>query len=393
MSTTATTPNLASARALSLAAYAAFVPIGVVTVLLGPLLPTLSSRWSLDYAQAGTLFPTQFWASTGGVLVSGLLVSRYGFRFAMKAGLVLISVSVATLLAGSRVLGMASIAGYGVGLGFAVPAANLLVAEVNPGRRSAALNMLNFCWSVGAVACPFLVAEAARSQRITLFLTLTAGASLLMAAAIAAMPSNIVEPVRGATKGGKIPWQRPSLLILGALFFVYVGTENAFGGWVASYSKSLGSLTASMALVTPSFFYGSLTLGRLAAPILLTKFNEIRLAQAGLIVACAGMAGLLYADSLPGVAASASLAGLGLSSVYPITISLLPREFGPAATPVGSVLFTLANLGGGSLPWLVGISSTRLGSLKAGLAVPLIGGLAMFALYLWRWDTPRPHAD
>ena len=52
-------------------------------------------------------------------------------------------------------------------MGLAVPAANLLVAEVNPGRRSATLNLLNFCWSAGAVACPFLVAAAAKSHTIS----------------------------------------------------------------------------------------------------------------------------------------------------------------------------------------------------------------------------------
>ena len=50
------------------------------------------------------------------------------------------------------------------------PAANLLVAEVHPGRRGAALNLLNVSWSVGAVACPFLVAAAAKLHEIPLFL-------------------------------------------------------------------------------------------------------------------------------------------------------------------------------------------------------------------------------
>jgi hypothetical protein len=27
-----------------------------------------------------------------------------------------------------------------------------------------------------------------------------------------------------------------------------------------------------------------------------------------------------------------------------------------------------------------------MGSLKAGLAVPLLGSMAMFGLYLWKWD-------
>jgi MFS transporter, FHS family, glucose/mannose:H+ symporter len=382
--------NLISSKALTLAAYAAFVPIGIVTVLLGPLLPTLSARWSLSYSTAGALFPTQFWASTVAVGVSGILVSRFGFRFAMKASLVLTSVSVALLLTGSRLVGMVCVAGYGVGLGLAVPAANLLVAEVNPERRSAALNTLNFCWSVGAVACPFLVAAAAKSGRIPLLLGLVAGFLLVVAVGIAAMPSSIVEPT--ASKDARVTaihWNQRALPVLGAMFFIYVGTENAFGGWVASYAKSLGNLTATIAVMTPSFFYGWLTLGRWVAPLLLRVIDEVRLAQAGVLLACTGMAGLIGSHSLAGVIVSACLAGLGLSSVYPITISLLSREFGPAASRVGSVMFTLANLGGGFLPWLVGVSSSQLGSLRLGMTVPVIGSAALFFLYLRDWKPER----
>ena len=167
-----------SAKALTFAAYASFVPIGIATVLLGPMLPILSARWSLNYSQAGALFTAQYMVSTVAVALSGVLVSRWGFRFAIKTGLVLMSVGVGLLLAGPKMLGIFCIGAYGGGLGLAVPAANLLVAEVNPGRRSATLNLLNFCWSAGAVACPFLVAAAAKSHRIPVFLGAVAGFAL-----------------------------------------------------------------------------------------------------------------------------------------------------------------------------------------------------------------------
>ena len=170
MPTTEPSQSAASAKALTLAAYASFVPIGIVTVLLGPLLPSLSARWSLNYSQAGALFPAQFMASTVAVMVSGVLSARWGYRFAIKAGLLLTGVSLALMFSGPRVLGIICIAGYGAGFGLAVPPSNLLVAEVNPERRSAALNTLNFCWSVGAVSCPFLVAAAANAHRVPLFL-------------------------------------------------------------------------------------------------------------------------------------------------------------------------------------------------------------------------------
>ena len=78
-----------SSRPLTVAAHAAFVPIGIVTVLLGPLLPMLSAKWSLNYTQAGSLFTVQFLSSTVGVALSGFCVSRWGFRFAIKVGLLL----------------------------------------------------------------------------------------------------------------------------------------------------------------------------------------------------------------------------------------------------------------------------------------------------------------
>lgn len=388
MPASATPRATTSAKALTIAAHAAFVPIGIVTVLLSPLLPTLSARWSLNYSQAGALFTAQFLASTVAVLLSGLWIARWGFRFAIKAGLLVIAVSVAALLAGSRVWGMICIAGYGAGLGLAVPAANLLVSEVNPGRRGAALNLLNFSWSAGAVACPFLIAAATKSHRVPLFLALVAGFCALVGVGIAAMPSSISEPSQANVADGTratIPWKHRSFPILAALFFLYVGAENSFGGWVASYANSLGSMSAATAVMTPSFFYSALMLGRWVAPLLLRRFEEIRVAQAGVLLACAGMAGLVGSHSLPSVMASATVAGLGLSAVYPITISLLSREFGYAASRVGSVMFTCANLGGAVLPWLVGVSSHQLGTLKAGLAVPLIGAALLFFLYLRDW--------
>ena len=381
-----------SARLLTLAAYASFVPIGIVTVLLGPMLPTLSARWSLNYSQAGALFTAQYLASTCAVGVSGWLVTRWGFRFAMKAGLALATVGTAFILAGAEALGIACIAAYGAGLGLAVPAANLLVAEVNPRRRSAALNILNFCWSAGAVACPFLVALAAKIHHIGLLLGLVAGFMFLVLVGIAAMPSSVVEPRPFVDPGVslfRIEWKHPALLALAILFFLYVGTENAFGGWVATFSKSLGNMSPAMSLMTPSFFYASLMLGRWIAPVILQSVDEVRLVQVGLLLASAGTTGLMLSHGLTGVLISACGAGFGLSSVYPITIAMLSREFGSSASRVGSVMFTLSNVGGGLLPWIVGVWSNRFGSLKAGLLVPLIGSVLMAMLYLREW-TPEP---
>jgi len=379
-------PDATARRALTFSAYASFVPIGIATVLLGPMLPILSDRWSLNDSQAGALFPVQYVAATTAVALSGILSARRGFRFAIKTGLILITAGLALLLSGPRWLAMISIATYGFGLGLAVPAANLLVAGANPDRRSSTLNLLNFFWSAGAVACPFLVAAAAKHAHIPLFLAIVSIFSLAIALAIAAMPRRITEPAVARDSSAILPIIGSKLtlfLLLAGLFFLYVGAENGFGQWIASYSKSLGSLTLATALMTPSFFYASLMLGRWLATLVLHAISDVALARLGLLLACAGVAGLVFSHTLPGIIASSCAAGLGLSSVYPISIALLSREF--PSPRIGSFMFTLSNIGGGLFPWLVGVNSTHFNSLQAGLVVPLILSAAMFALYLRPW--------
>lgn len=387
-------PQTASTRFLTAIAYTSFVPVGIATVLLGPMLPILSARWSLNYSQAGALFTIQYVASTCAVLLSGELVSWRGYRFAMKAGLLATAAGLSLLLTGPKLLGVLCLAANGAGLGVAVPAANLMVAELNPHRRSSSLNWLNFYWSAGAVACPFLVAAAAKTHQLPLLPELVAACCVLLAIAMTAAHDPIVEtriePARNMKLWPLIQTRFHPFLVLGALFFIYVGTENGFGGWVASFAKSLKNLTPTMAVITPSFFYASLMLGRWLAPMLLRKIGDIKLAQAGLLLACGGSAALLFAHGLFGIAASACVAGLGLSSVYPITIALLSKVFGTASSRIGSIMFGLSNIGGGLFPWIVGVAANRSGALKTGLIVPFIGCATMFVLYLRRWDEQQP---
>ena len=390
MATAATPTAAASARDLTYASYVSFLPIGIATVLLGPMLPTLLAQWSLNYAQAGALFTAQYLASTCAVALSGVVVARWGYRVAINVGLLLMAVGVAFLLSGSKTLGVLCIGAYGGGLGLAVPAANLLVAAANPQRRSATLNLLNFFWSAGAVACPFLVAAAVKTGHIQLFLLSVAATAVGVALGISLLRNTVAEPTPVSSKAPVLRIIRSrsrQFAILAVLFFFYVGVENGFGQWMATYAKSLGTLLLTVALETPSLFYASLMVGRWFAPTLLRFLDEVKLVRSGLLLACVGMTGLIFSHQLTGIAVSAVAAGFGLSAVYPITISLLSRESDSAK--IGSMMFVLSNIGGGLLPWIVGVSSTRFGTLKAGLYVPLLGCLAMYLLYVQNWTPLR----
>src|SRR5450755_2503631 len=118
-----------SNRKLVLAGQIAFLPTGILTTLLGPMLPILITRWAMNDTQAGNLFLVQFLACLAGVQLSGVLLARWGFRPAFLSGL-LMAGGVATLYAGGPWLGLISVAAYGLGLGLIIPADNLLIAEI-----------------------------------------------------------------------------------------------------------------------------------------------------------------------------------------------------------------------------------------------------------------------
>ena len=89
-----------SNKKLILAAQIAFFPTGILTTLLGPMLPLLIARWALNDTQAGNLFLIQFLSSMIGVQLSGVLLSRLGFRPAFFSGLLLMAFGAATLYVG-----------------------------------------------------------------------------------------------------------------------------------------------------------------------------------------------------------------------------------------------------------------------------------------------------
>jgi fucose permease len=361
-----------------------FLVTGIVMTFLGPMLPALSPRWSLTDEQAGYLLFAQFFSSMFGMLASASLVQRVGYRLTFIIGLLLMALGMSLLVSGPWLLGMIAVCILGFGHGVTTPAGNLRTAEVNPERRASALSVINAVWGIGAVSSPFLAAIAQRAHRTPLFLYGTSAAllALLLAFAFARF-----EPDTGArTTTSSSPVEsilnRRMLLVICALFFVYVGTEVSFGGWLASYAHRMRTSQHSYWAPTTSFFWGALLVGRILAPAALKFHKETAVARIGLVLAFAGGLTIVAAHDMALLIPGAILAGLGMASIFPISVSLLPRWFEESAASSSSFVFASGNTGGAVLPWLVGVISTRTGSLRSGFIVPLLGVAAMLGFYV-----------
>jgi fucose permease len=381
--TTVAIPERASSNRAALLAvlFIGFVLSGIATTIVGPILPVFIRKWGLDDGQAG-LFPSvQFLAAWVGTVVSGAWMAWRGYRPSLVAGYALIGFGLATLNASTHVNALAAAAALGLGYGLITPGTNLYVAEAGGARSASLLNLLNFTWGIGAMACSPLIAMALRNSRLPGLLISYAIFGALLALALlfarfgAEKHEKAIEPAAAPQLVG-----RGVTIALATLFFMYVGMETSIGVWSAEYSRRIAHGISNMTTLAPMFFYAGLTAGRGVAPLVLLSLSEGPLVLGALSLVAIGTTVLIFSAALKAAIAGVFLAGLGCASIYPIYIAWLSKWYGARAKRIGGFLFALASLGGAAGPWLVGIFSQFSGSLRVGFLVPLLSALLMICI-------------
>jgi MFS transporter, FHS family, glucose/mannose:H+ symporter len=357
-----------------------FVICGVVTVLPGPLLPVLAARWGLHDVQSGVFFAAEFAAST----VAAIMSPRR-MRWSLPRGYALMTVGVLLLLVAGRALSPAlghdlavgSFTLIGFGIGLSVTATNLLVGSAPSEERARRLSVVNLWWGVGAVACPWMIAVAERSANLPILLALVGGASVLMFALFLPLRE---EP--GASSVTKFSLARDGsvLVYFAVLLFLYVGVENAVGGWVATYTHRFSGLTLAWSSMMVSVYWLALLAGRGIGSLALRRFPERVVLVPSLAVSLTAVTMMLVPHTTDTVIASVAVAGLGFGPVFPIGVSrMLSRLADHRST--GWVFATCAS-GGAVLPWLTGLFSTSSGSLRVGFGVSVAALAVILVLAL-----------
>jgi MFS transporter, FHS family, glucose/mannose:H+ symporter len=378
-------------RAL-LPVYFYFLAAGVATVMLGPLLPSLIQRWHIQDAQAGTLFTANFagqfcgaWFATRNLRASIL----YGSAITAAGCIALAWVG----------FGPAHIALFciGLGLGAGLTAGNVIAGTTVPAARARLIAILNVVWGLGAIACPILVRLSSAGGIQHFFFATAAFLALTSLVAIAIPnpnpnPSPSSSPTQPAEQFATTssPASRPRslkqrlplpplpLFVFGAAIFLYIGVENALGGWLPSYAVRTNPLlhASSIALY---FWIAELT-GRILVTILMALVSEAALYRICLALLILTQVILcVTADiSATGIVALTFLCALSLAPIYPLIVSFLLARTGNHAR-LGP-LFATASFGGATLPWLTGVFSTQFHDLRTGFLVPAAGAALLLFL-------------
>jgi len=362
--------------------HAGFVVTGVFTVLLGPVLPLLSLHWLLRDSQSANFFMAQFGGLLLGVAASGLLLRRE-YRSSLVSGFMLMGLGAASLGRGPWQMALLSLFCMGLGNGFVTAATNLLVGESIPERRARELSFVNFSWTFGAVACPFLFKFFASPHAFFGVLWTLCALSALLAGVFAL--SN-VDATRHDAQRIATPMESSRLkidssaVIFALLFFLYVGAETAVGGWLAAYSRREVSGAGTYWILTPALFWLGMMTGRGVGTLALRQIRERPIVQAGCLVGLGGILLLTRVKTLPWIYCAAFITGLGFSIIFPIVFAWMATHYGADARRMTGRMLAIGEFGAAGIPWFVGMLSALTGSLRFGLSFLFVDIAGVFML-------------
>jgi FHS family Na+ dependent glucose MFS transporter 1 len=241
------------------------------------------------------------------------------------------------------------------------------------------MNALHFFFGVGALVSPIVVAQAlARSEDIAAAYWIL-GALLVPAAIwLARLPS---PPIESADAGAETRHSRPLVVGLAACFFLGVGGEVAFGGWIYTYAITLDLADGTGAAYLTSVFWASFTLGRLIAIPLSARIGPLRILAFNLAGGALSVALILC---WPGSSAvlwlGAAGVGMSIAPVFASLLTLAERHMAITGRVTGW-FFVGSSAGAMFLPWLVGQFFESVGPIVTMgiILVDLIVALALLA--------------
>ena len=386
----------ATQKRLVIFLHTGFFVIGIVTVLLGQILPYLSRNLTVTDEQAGYFFIAQFGGSLTGTFFFSRTIKRFGYLKMLGGGFTLMALGCFGLDLGSWLACLASIYIYGIGIGATIPVINLLIIQMNREKSAAASNIINFFWGIGAIVCKPFVDLTASSESIFLPTALLGGLLLLNGAAIlfSGFQPNFADQAEVSGSDVTPVWKTSTAWLIAFFAFLQVGIEGSVGGWITTYETRLTETAADRVISAAPVFFLFLVVGRGIAPLLLRYFRENALMFGNLFWMSGGIILILLTQDFVSLLVGAALLGFGTSSIYPMNIARFMKIFGSRAVQNSTPLFVLGSFGAAFTTWLVGFVSTNFNSLRTGFAVILISCFWLFILQIaLSKNIPKQTAD
>ena len=384
MSTSPTPPSQLPADGrlrIAAAYYATYVLIGLMLTSIGPSLDALQAQSGSTTGTIALLFTANSLGYIAGSLLAARLYARLpGHRVVAVAllGMALLTVTV-PVLATAELL-MLVFALIGLALGVMDVGGNTLIVWLYGADVPPYMNALHLSFGLGAFAGPlvFAIIALTTGNAATTF-WLFAALMVPVALWLTRLPSPDRPDTPRVGPDGTGVLRRYAWLagLIALFFFMHMGGELAFGGWIFTYADGITGSETTARLVN-SAFWGGLVVGRVVAIPLAVRLSPRAMLQVDLVGTVLSLALLaVLPDSVPALWIGTIGFGFFVASMIPSSFNLAARRM-PITSQVSSTFLVGGSLGSMTLPWLVGQLYVPVGPLS----VVYVTGAAMLAAWV-----------
>lgn len=369
--------------------FGGFFLLGILIILWGILLPDLSRELKLGPAQSGWFFLTMALGTISGAFIGGKYVQKFEFLrlFAVLALLetvILLGISLLQqrwqLFAGIYLFGLIASVMFTIG--------HTLIARLHANKRAKMMGLMDFMFSLGTLAAPFLVVVLYWWQDDWRWPVRLMALSLVALAGYAFWLSRQQLELAGYSDtvrrslSYRAVLKKPVFWALAFAMFGYGAVEWGNGNWFVSYASAALPFDTEQARLIFAFFTGGMVISRLGFAWFIPLLGSKNLLRLLVLLMFSGALLVKTMDSATGLALGNLLLGLGLGGVYPLLLSTamdLDADNGP-------VLSGLSNIAGSLGCQLAGLG-TGLWAQQAGIGqafwmLPLLA-VWLFASVWW----------
>ena len=381
-------------RRATLAVYAVFILAGFAFASWASRIPQVRDALALSPQALGLVLLA---IATGSVLsmpLAGVVVGRLGTARTIAVMTLVAAVGLATAAIGIRIGVAPVVVGLflvGIGVGTWDVAMNVEGTAVELGLGRAIMPRFHAGFSVGTVAGA-LIGSAMVALGVSATVHVLAVAVIVATVGPASVRS-FLAPAQASGEHGEArsplrAWTEPRTLLIGLFVFAAAFTEGTGNDWLGvamidgyGAAPALGSLTLAV-------FLTAMTLGRWFGPGLLDRRGRVPTVRILGVTALAGLALVVYGQSVLIAMAGAALWGLGTALGFPVGMSAAGDDPRYAAGRV-SVVATVGYVAFLAGPPLIGFLAEDVGTLRA---LTVTGGVVALGLLISGVLRPLPPA-
>lgn len=359
-----------------------FIALGLAVTSLGPMLPYLAENTGVNFSQISFLFTANSLGYMIGSAGGGRFYDRFKGHILMAACLVLMILTTAAIpLISEFYLLLFVMFFFGLGTGLLDIGGNLSLLWVYQSRVGPFMNALHFFFGIGALLSPIILHQIMTLANGAITWPYWTIAILYIPSLIGFLrlksPSN-PENEKDSESSTKINLKLVILMML--LFFLYVGVQGGFGGWIFTYATEEKIATESAAAYLNSLYWGTITLGRLISIPLAKRLkpSKILFGNYGLTLFFLILMLIWPTDRVMVWIITAGL-GLAVSCVFPTLLSLAETRM-KITGKVTSYFFLGSSSGSMIIPMIIGQIFEYIGSYEIMIALFITALLGLIVL-------------